>query len=94
MKVNSYLIQKRIKHKGKFSLPKLPFKFKKPKNLWVFCFRAFAVSILFIALLFLYYSKDLPNPNKLLERQVAESTKFLTARGTYFTKFTVKPNER
>ncbi len=81
MKINSYLIQKRIKQKGKFTLPQLPFKFKKPKNLGVFLFRVFAVGILLIALLFLYYSKDLPNPNKLLERQVAESTKIFDREG-------------
>ncbi len=39
------------------------------------------MGILFIALLFLYYAKDLPDPNKLIERDVAENTKIFDREG-------------
>lgn len=87
MKVYSYRIKKRpgqpVKS-ARFKLPKWLFKLpflKKPKNLWTLIFRAFALGILFIALLFLYYAKDLPDPNKLIERDVAESTKIFDREG-------------
>jgi 1A family penicillin-binding protein len=55
---------------------RLSFKFNwKRKNLLTWFFRIFAVGLIFIALTFAYYAKDLPDPNKLLERKVAESTK-------------------
>lgn len=38
-------------------------------------FRLVAAGILCAALLFLYYTQNLPDPNKLLDRQVPESTK-------------------
>ena len=41
--------------------------------LWAFRFAA--VGVFLLAILFLYYSKDLPDPGKLISREVAESTK-------------------
>jgi len=41
-----------------------------------------AAGIILFALLFLYYSQGLPDPNKLLDRQVAQSTKILARDGT------------
>ncbi len=38
-------------------------------------FRAAAIGILLIAFLFIYYSRNLPDPNRLLGRNVPESTK-------------------
>src|SRR6266404_2043256 len=45
------------------------------KKIFTWSFRFFALGVLFLALMFLYYAKDLPDPNKLLDRQVPESTK-------------------
>lgn len=52
------------------------------RQIAVLAFRLFAVGIFFIAILFLYYSKDLPDPGKLLERQVSESTKIYASDGS------------
>lgn len=38
-------------------------------------FRIAAAGVLFVAFLFIYYSKELPDPNRLLGRDVPESTK-------------------
>jgi penicillin-binding protein 1A len=56
---------------------KMKKKFKKPglRKFFTWIFRLFALGIFTAALLFLYYAKDLPDPNKLLERNVPESTK-------------------
>ena len=90
MKVYSYRIKERggkspkenIPLKRRFKLPNWwPFKFKRPKNIFTLLFRIFAISILFLALLFLYYAKDLPDPNKLLNREVPESTKIFDRGG-------------
>lgn len=51
----------------------------KTSMLWLF--RISAVSIFLLAALFLYYSKDLPDPDKLVTRQVAESTKIFARDG-------------
>lgn len=51
------------------------------KNLAVWGFRAAAAGILLISFLFIYYSFNLPNPNKLLTRQTIESTKILARDG-------------
>ncbi len=56
-------IVKRIKNKFKI------------RSALTWLFRLFALGILALAILFLYYAKDLPDPNKLLERNVPESTK-------------------
>jgi membrane peptidoglycan carboxypeptidase len=45
------------------------------KKFFTWAFRVCALGVLFIAILFLYYSKDLPDPNKLLDRNVPQSTK-------------------
>ncbi len=52
------------------------------KNLGVWTFRVGAAGILLISFLFIYYSYNLPNPNKLLNRQVPESTKILARDGS------------
>ncbi len=73
MKVYSYKPPKVSSTKLKSSR-RFKFKFNLKKTLtWVF--RLFAVGIFATAMLFLYYAKDLPDPNKLLDRQVPESTK-------------------
>ncbi|MBI5530761.1 MAG: PBP1A family penicillin-binding protein [Candidatus Doudnabacteria bacterium] len=77
-KVNSAGKSPRKKIFRKFS-----FKFKfKAKGFFTWVFRLFALGILAAALLFLYYSKDLPDPNKLLERNVPESTKIFARDGS------------
>lgn len=45
------------------------------KKTFTWIFRLFAVGVLSLAILFLYYAKDLPDPNRLLDRNVPESTK-------------------
>jgi 1A family penicillin-binding protein len=45
-------------------------------------FRIFAGGVLLIALLFLYYTRGLPDPNKLLSRDVPESTKIYARDGS------------
>ena len=62
---------------GKFKL-KWPWSFKKT---FTWLFRLFAIGVFLLAVLFLYYAKDLPDPNKLLERQVPESTKIFARDG-------------
>jgi len=62
---------------GKF---KLPFRWTWRKVLtWLF--RLTAIGVLGIAILFLYYAKDLPDPNRLIDRNVAESTKIFARDG-------------
>lgn len=87
MKVYSYRIKagsrkpsKASKSKPSGSRIRFP-KFKKPRRLWTFIFRVFALGVVLVAALFLYYAKDLPDPNKLLEREVAESTKIFDREG-------------
>jgi membrane peptidoglycan carboxypeptidase len=81
MKIYSYKTreEKAKKTKSKFSLklPKLTF-----KKAWTWIFRSVALGVFLIALLFLYYAKDLPDPNKLLERNIAESTKIFARDGS------------
>jgi 1A family penicillin-binding protein len=52
---------------------------KKKVTTWLF--RAIAIGVVLVAFLFLYYSKDLPNPGKLIDRNVPESTKILSRDG-------------
>ncbi len=54
----------------------------KRKNIFLWLFRLFAAGVVLLALLFLYYAKDLPNPNKLLARNIAESTKIYARDGS------------
>jgi 1A family penicillin-binding protein len=58
--------------RGKFSLRKF--------FTWVF--RIFALGVLLIAILFLYYSRNLPDPNQLINIQVAQSTKIFARDGS------------
>ncbi|MCL5009345.1 MAG: PBP1A family penicillin-binding protein [Patescibacteria group bacterium] len=59
---------------------KLPFRWNWRKTLtWLF--RLAALGVLGIAILFLYYAKDLPDPNRLMDRNVAESTKIFARDG-------------
>lgn len=57
---------------------------KLKKALW-FLFRIsliiFLVGVITLLVLIAWYSKDLPNPNKLLERQIAQSTKIMDNKG-------------
>ncbi len=52
------------------------------KKLGLWGFRLIALGIITGALIFAYYAKDLPDPNKLLERQVTESTKIYARDNT------------
>src|SRR4051812_18487144 len=45
------------------------------KKVGTWLFRLTAAGVLFIAFLFIYFSRSLPDPNRLLGRNVAESTK-------------------
>lgn len=45
-------------------------------------FRLCALGVLFVAILFLYYTRNLPNPNQLLSRDVPESTKIYARDGS------------
>lgn len=74
MKIYSFESKDKADKKTKYK----PYKARKRwgvKKILTWLFRAIAVGVFLLALLFLYYSKDLPDPNKLLDRQVAESTK-------------------
>ncbi len=44
------------------------------KKFWIFIFTLFILGVIGIAGIFLYYSKDLPNPDQLMSRQVPQST--------------------
>jgi hypothetical protein len=46
-----------------------------PRRILTWILRLTALGIALIAVAFLYYSKDLPDPNKLLTRNIVESTK-------------------
>lgn len=59
---------------------KLPFRWSWRRAL-TWAFRLTAIGILGVALLFLYYSKDLPDPNQLINRNVSESTKIFARDG-------------
>src|SRR4051812_2815170 len=45
-------------------------------------FRIGAAGVLFIAFLFIYYSRALPDPNRLLGRDVPQSTKIYARDGS------------
>lgn len=78
MKVYSYQTPK-LNSSGKFpkfGRPKRASRFNfKWKQLLTWTFRVCALGVLLIAVLFLYYSKDLPDPNKLIYRNIPQSTK-------------------
>lgn len=81
MKIYSFRIKTRTVKTKQTPRAKIRFGFKRPKKIWTWLFRAFALGLLAVALLFVYYAKDLPDPNKLLERQVPESTKIFDREG-------------
>lgn len=54
----------------------------KAQKILTWAFRVFAVGVLLAAVLFLYYAKDLPDPNKLLSRDVPQSTKIYARDGS------------
>ncbi len=64
--------------------PKPKFKFGKfpRKKFFTWTFRLVALGILLIAILFFYYTRDLPDPGKLLDRQIPESTKIFAKDGS------------
>lgn len=82
MRIYSYKTTEKAEKKAK----KVWWKFKGIKFNWrkifTWIFRIAASGILVLALLFLYYSKDLPDPNQLLDRQVPESTKIFARDGS------------
>lgn len=53
----------------------------KSKKFWNWTVRLVAIFLAFVAFLFIWYSKDLPDPNKLLSRSVAQSTKIYSRDG-------------
>ena len=85
MKVYSYQTPK-ISSSGKYPKPKSPKKKSRFNFSWkkffTWAFRTVALGVLLFAILFLYYSKDLPDPNKLLDRNVAQSTKIYARDGS------------
>jgi 1A family penicillin-binding protein len=64
------------RHK-KFHLAKFFFN----KNLWKVLLVLFLASVVFAAIALSWLSRDLPNPNQLMERQVAQSTKIYDRTG-------------
>ncbi len=52
------------------------------RKFFTWTFRLAASGILIVALLFLYYSRGLPDPNKLLDRQIPQSTKIFARDGS------------
>jgi 1A family penicillin-binding protein len=71
------------KPKVKLSLPtwqgfKATFK---NKRFWTWILRFTALGFALIALMFIWYSKDLPDPNKLLARSIPQSTKIFSRDG-------------
>ncbi len=54
----------------------------KTGNWFTWAFRIAAAGVLLVAFLFIYYSRSLPDPNRLLGRNVPESTKIYAADGS------------
>jgi membrane peptidoglycan carboxypeptidase len=79
MKVDSYKtpagkIAPAKQTRKKFHLPK-------KRTVFTWLLRTISIGVVLAALMFAYYSRDLPDPNKLLDRQVAESTKIFGRNG-------------
>lgn len=53
----------------------------KTRPFWTWTLRIAAVGFAFIAFLFIYYSYQLPDPNKLLSRSIPQSTKIFSRDG-------------
>ena len=51
------------------------------KIFWKRLFLIGVVGVLFLAILVVYYSKDLPSPNKVIDRSIAQSTKIFDRTG-------------
>lgn len=51
------------------------------RQTWTFLFRLSAGGVLLAAIMFLYYTRGLPDPNRLVDRQVPESTKIFDRNG-------------
>jgi 1A family penicillin-binding protein len=62
-----------LRGKGRFSLWRF---------FWRFCLSVSLLLILWVGFLFVWYAKDLPDPGKLTERQVKQSTKIYDRTGT------------
>jgi len=69
----------RQKHKGKGSTGRRPFSFF--KFFLKLVFGLFLAALIGGGAIFIYYAKDLPNPQKISERQIVESTKILDRTG-------------
>src|SRR5450631_4206728 len=52
------------------------------KKFFTWVFRIFALGVLLIAIMFLYYSRNLPDPNQLMSRNVPQSTKIYARDGS------------
>lgn len=83
MRVYSYRPPKitSVNKKSRFGFKKFKFKWGHKITLTL-VFRIFALGILFVAILFLYYTRGLPDPGKLLNRNVPESTKIFARDGS------------
>lgn len=85
MRVYSYQTPK-ASASGKSPKPNRPKRKPRFKFFWkkffTWAFRLAALGIFLIAVLFLYYAKDLPDPNKLLSRNVPQSTKIYARDGS------------
>lgn len=66
----------------KFRMPKFSRKKFTWRRFFTWILRLTAIGVVFLALLFLYYTHDLPDPNKLLDRNVPESTKIFARDGS------------
>lgn len=84
MRVYDYKPKRPSLKNNKFSLASLRRIFKKKdwKDYGTWGFRLAAGLLLFVAFLFIYYSFSLPNPNRLLGRDVPESTKIYARDGS------------
>jgi len=85
MKVYSYQTPK-VTSSGKPPKPTRPKRKSRFKPGWkrffTWVFRLAALGIVLVAIMFLYYAHDLPDPNKLLDRNVPESTKIYARDGS------------
>jgi 1A family penicillin-binding protein len=79
-----YDFQTRVQQAKKASFwKKQRSKFKwNTKTILTWMFRLTSLGVLLVAILFLYYMKDLPDPSKLLDRNVPESTKIFARDGS------------
>lgn len=79
MRVYDYKdVSKRAPKKARRFLKKL---LPKKGSILTWLFRVFALGVGVVALVFIYFSFTLPDPNTLLQRTVAESTKILDRNG-------------